>query len=330
MKDPLVSIIVPVYNVEKYVERCLLSILNQTYKNFEVIIINDGSTDRSLNIMEKISEEDDRIFIYNKENGGQASARNMGLRYMKGDYLIMVDSDDYIEECLIETCLKTVKETKCDLVLFDRYNINEKGEKKYFSAGKGITMSDACSTPWNKFYKSDLWKGCFFPEGFWYEDLGIVPVIIAKSKKIVNINKPLYIYETSRGGSQTNQVQANKFLDVKHMLDNVYNCIAELGLLKESKEQLKDLYIEHLVYVTILEKTTKIKDKKTKKYLIEEIKKSMDSKFPEWRADNFSSGNFMTKRIKNLVILLYLNRMFMLGDILWKLPKKIKYKLTGF
>lgn len=330
MNGPLVSVIVPVYNVQEYIERCLLSILKQTYKNFEVIVINDGSTDCSLDIVERIAREDERIFIYNKKNGGQATARNMGLRYMKGDYLIMVDSDDYIQEHLIETCLKTVRETKCDLVLFDRYNINEKGEKKYFSAGNGTTMSDAGSTPWNKFYKADLWNGCFFPEGFWYEDLGIVPVIIAKAKKIVNINEPLYIYETSRGGSQTNQVQANKFLDVKYMLDNVYNCIVELGLLEESKAQLKTLYMEHLVYVTILEKTTKVKDKKTKKYLIEEIKKGMDSKFPGWEADNFSTGNFVTKRVKNLVISLYLNRMFILGDILWKAPKKIKYKLTGF
>ncbi|MGR9545899.1 glycosyltransferase family 2 protein [Priestia megaterium] len=132
MNGPLVSVIVPVYNVQEYIERCLLSILKQTYKNFEVIVINDGSTDCSLDIVERIAREDERIFIYNKKNGGQATARNMGLRYMKGDYLIMVDSDDYIQEHLIETCLKTVRETKCDLVLFDRYNINEKERKNIF------------------------------------------------------------------------------------------------------------------------------------------------------------------------------------------------------
>lgn len=330
MNNPLVTIIVPVYNVEDYLERCIQSILNQTYEYFEIIAVNDGSTDGSLSILEKMAKVDKRILIHNKANGGQASARNLGLKCMKGDYLIMVDSDDYIQENLIERCLTTVNETKCDLVLFDRYNINEKGEKKYFSAGSGTTMTDACSAPWNKFYKADLWNNCFFPEGFWYEDLGIVPVIIAKAKKIVNINEPLYIYETSRGGSQTHQVQPIKFLDVKHMLENVYDNVVELGLFGKSEAQLESLYIEHLVYITILEKTTKIKDKKTRNHLIDEIKLCMDSKFPDWKNKNFSSGNIITKRAKNIIISLYLNKMFVLGDIFWKLPKKLKYKLTGF
>ncbi|MBX9987787.1 glycosyltransferase family 2 protein [Priestia aryabhattai] len=330
MNNPLISIIVPVYNVEAYLERCINSILNQTYRHLELIAINDGSTDGSLRILEKMAKTDERIVIHTKKNGGQASARNLGLKCIQGDYVIMVDSDDYIQENLIERCLTTIKETNCDLVLFDRYNINEKGEKKYFSAGNGTTMTDACSAPWNKFYKADLWKGYFFPEGFWYEDLGIVPVIIAKAKKIVNINEPLYLYDVSREGSQTNQIKINKLLDVKYMLDNVYKEITDLGLIEKKKDELEKLYIEHLVYITILVKVTKVKERKIRAELIDEIKSSLDSKFPNWRKNDFSLGNSITRRIRNIVIKLYLSKMFILGDIIWKLPKKLKYKFTGF
>ncbi|NMO79573.1 glycosyltransferase family 2 protein [Niallia alba] len=326
MNNPLISIIIPVYNVEEYLERCINSVLSQTYKNFEVIAINDGSTDNSLKILEDLALSDNRIFIYNKENGGQASARNLGLKKVKGDYLIMVDSDDYIDEHLLEKCMLTVKSTNCDLVLFDRLDLNERGELKYCSGGSGITMTDACSAPWNKFYKATLWEGCLFPEGYWYEDLGIVPVIVAKAKKIVNINEPLYIYERSREGSQTNQLNVNKILDVQHMLSNVYEKITDLGLLEKSKKQLEILYIEHLIYITILEKLTQVKDKNIRANLIDEIKVSMAKKFPNWKQIEFASGGMITKRVKNLVVTLYLNKNFVLGDLIWKTSLKLKRK----
>lgn len=109
--EPLVSVIIPVYNVEEYVKRCLDSVLEQTYHNLEVIVVNDGATDNSAKVIKSIS--DNRIRYFEKENGGQATARNFGLDVATGDYIVMVDSDDYISKNLVEICLDTVQKNEC-------------------------------------------------------------------------------------------------------------------------------------------------------------------------------------------------------------------------
>lgn len=330
MDNPLVSIIVPVYNVEEYLPRCIKSILAQTYPNFELLLINDGSTDNSLHILEQFSRLDERITIYSKDNGGQASARNLGLEKMNGEYLIMVDSDDYIDHKLLEVCLEAMSNHNCDLVLFDRYDVNQNGDKRYYSIGSGTSIRDAGSIPWNKFYKAELWEGCYFPEGYWYEDLGVIPVIVSRARKIVNINIPLYYYETTRNGSQTNAIRASKFLDIIAMLDNANNKIKELGLLEEKKLEVQKLYIEHLIYVTILIRVVKVKDKSVRVELIDKINSFVKKELPDWRDIEYSQGNLLTSRIRKLILELYLNKNFLLGDLIWKYPKLIKRKLSGF
>ncbi|RYL98451.1 glycosyltransferase family 2 protein [Sporolactobacillus sp. THM7-7] len=329
MNDPLISVVVPVYNVELYLEGCIQSILHQTYTNLEVIAVNDGSTDGSLNVLKKLAEQDRRLKIFNKENGGQASARNFGLRQVTGDYLIMVDSDDSINPRLIERCLQVVDETQSDLVLFARYNVFQNGRKRFFSNGSGTTLVDAGTVPWNKFYRASLWRGFFFPEGFWYEDLGIVPVIVSRAKKIVNINEPLYFYQTDRASSQTNQVNASRFIEVQYMLDNVYDIMTNLGLFRRFETQLEQLYIDQLVRITLLMKMPGVKDRRLREHLTDEIISCMDDKFANWRnhALVFLARNIFKRGLLNLVISLYLNKRFFLGDVFWKLPKSLEERL---
>lgn len=126
-----VSIIVPVYNVEKYVKRCLESLINQTYQNIEIIIVNDGSTDNSKIICEEYVKKDSRIKLVNKENQGLGLARNTGLENITGDYVLFVDSDDYIERDLVETTYNLIRDNNCDFVRFHNYREDlNTGEKK--------------------------------------------------------------------------------------------------------------------------------------------------------------------------------------------------------
>lgn len=116
-----VSIIVPVYNVEKYVSRCLESLISQTYKNIEIIIVNDGATDKSRSICEEYEKKDSRIKLINKENQGLGFARNTGLEYITGDYVLFVDSDDYVEKNLVEITYDLITKNNCDFIRFHNY-----------------------------------------------------------------------------------------------------------------------------------------------------------------------------------------------------------------
>ena len=148
MKEDLVSVIVPVYNMEKYLEKCLKSIIDQTYKKIEIIIVNDGSTDSSIEICNKFKENDNRIKIITKKNAGLGMARNTGLENANGEYVYFIDSDDYIEETLIEDNIKLIKEYKLDIVTFGAILFEENEKiikeirpifKKQIFIGKEIT-----------------------------------------------------------------------------------------------------------------------------------------------------------------------------------------------
>ena len=166
--NKLVSIIVPIYNVEKYLEKCVYSILNQDYNNLEVILVNDGSTDKSLEICERLQKKDNRIKIINQKNLGVSAARNNGFYYSKGDYICFIDSDDIIEIDMVSTLVKLLQENECEVAncnihiiekdkternFYKNGNIkiyNSSELKKYFLLGK---VSHAC---WDKMYKREV------------------------------------------------------------------------------------------------------------------------------------------------------------------------------
>ena len=146
----LISIVIPVYNVEKYLDECILSVINQTYKNLEILLINDGSSDSSYDICCKYSEQDNRIHVINKENGGLASARNVGIDKATGEYIYFLDSDDYIKETTIEKVVNYMKNNNLDLcyfsadVIIEDNNLtwNKEMYKKnhYYNPNDGVTI----------------------------------------------------------------------------------------------------------------------------------------------------------------------------------------------
>lgn len=314
MESILVSIIVPIYNVELYVERCINSIINQTYRNIEIILVNDGSTDKSLEIIKQFEKNDKRIQILNKENGGQASARNLGIEISNGDYLIFVDSDDYLDLNSIRECVKAVNRFNSDLIIFDYYSLTQ-NKKKLVEVG--TKLSECTVFPWNKFYHKKLWSEVKFPEGFWYEDLGIIPIVVSQAINIHKIDKSLYFYDTARGSSQTNTIDSNKILHVIPMLENVYEYFSSKGMDYEIKKEVETLFIEHLLFSTVLNKIAVIDNKSTKLELLDKVNSTLSKYLSNWEELEVSIGNKCLSKYKKVIIKKYLQNNIIVGDILF-------------
>lgn len=211
-----VSVIVPVYNVEPYLKRCLDSICGQTYSNMEILLINDGSTDNSKAICEEYASKDSRIKVFNKENGGLSSARNTGLDNMEGDYVYFVDSDDWIEENAIQLLVEQMGKTKSDIVacgIAQNGNIPFTSDVPAMFSGEAsvidmITTNNVCTVAWNKLYKSYLWDDIRFPIGMLHEDEATIYKLLYKSKLVSYTPTLLYNYflrDTGIMGSDNNK-----------------------------------------------------------------------------------------------------------------------------
>jgi glycosyltransferase involved in cell wall biosynthesis len=183
----LISVIVPVYNTQDYLNRCVDSIINQTYRDLEIILIDDGSTDNSPKICDNYSDLDNRIKVIHKENEGPSSARNMGVEVAKGDYIAFVDSDDWVESDIYQFCVDISKKTNSDVVDFKPMLVTELNESKRFSdtrnykviTGKEILrdylrQAQVERSPFSvcrKLYKRHLFDDINFPTGKRYEDI---------------------------------------------------------------------------------------------------------------------------------------------------------------
>lgn len=295
MKKPKFSIIVPVYNTEKYLKRCLDSIKSQTFKDYEVIIVNDGSTDNSSDIISKYSYK-----VINQENQGLSMARNNGVKTSIGDYLIFLDSDDYIEKDLLEEINNSLSNNP-DLV---RYQIKEvfdnKSDINYeeisfdnkngVEAFKLITNYHFVENAWayaikREFYLKERFS---FKKGTYHEDFGLMPLVIIKSKIVNSINYVGYCYY-QRDGSIMNSSDYSK---TKKKVKDFYNHY--LYLTKEiNKTKLDKTYFMSFISNSLILKITELKDKDYKDALTR-LKK--DKVF-----DNLLNDTFLRKIKKTLV-----------------------------
>lgn len=232
MKLPLISVIVPVYNADKYLKKCLDSIVHQTYRNLEIILIDDGSTDSSGKICNEYSKKDDRIIVVHLDNCGVSSARNYGLEIAKGEYIGFVDSDDYISEEMFETLFHAMEEDGSDFACCNYIQINEEGIP---FEGQQLPIKDECITaseawkcfilwgcyyvaPWNKLYKAKIFENLRFPAGKRYEDLYIFQDIIDQCDKISQVSKALYYYVRNKESFTLQQFNAQEFDFAEAML----------------------------------------------------------------------------------------------------------------
>jgi glycosyltransferase involved in cell wall biosynthesis len=250
---PTISIIVPVYNVEPYLGKCLESIMEQTFKDFEVILINDGSTDKSGVICNEFALRDKRFKVLNKENGGLSSARNAGLKIAQGEYISFVDGDDWIEKNMhlemYTHCIATGSDISiCKFGREINNKINFDVEKKYIKEmnnkegiselfkGKLYRFS-AC----NKLFKRGLFDGVEFPEGRIHEDLSTTYKLFAKANKVVFLNYVGYIYVM-----RENSILTSKY-NVKR-LDAFIGWDEILSFMKVAYPNLSNDFISCFVY----------------------------------------------------------------------------------
>ena len=221
MENELISIIVPIYNVENYLRQCLDSLINQTYKNLEIIVVNDGSTDNSGTICQEYAQKDDRIVYIEKENGGQSEARNMGLDRMTGSYVTFVDSDDWVEPNYVEVLYKKLLEYCADIAVGNYYSYDEKegvfyfhifGDSYYEKVYDNVSIFEnfyesqhmknfALICVAGKLYKADLFRDLRFEVGKLGEDGYLNQKIYLLAEKTIYLNAGLYAYRQREGSS---------------------------------------------------------------------------------------------------------------------------------
>ena len=233
-----ISVIVPVYNVEQYLERCVDSIINQTYTNLEIILVNDGSTDNSGKLCDELAKKDERIRVIHKENGGLSDARNRGIDEAESDLVGFIDSDDYIDSDMYEVLLKNLNDTDANLsmcALYDVYNNTPEAqvtnkETWELSSEQAIKMVMEAKilsvTAVNKLYRKSLFSDLKFEVGKIAEDAFIMIKLLDKCEKIVATNEKKYYY-VHRENSITTQKFSTKFLNVIEAYEQNSNIILE-------------------------------------------------------------------------------------------------------
>ena len=269
----LVSIIVPVYKVEQYLKRCMDSVLNQTYKNIEVILVDDGSPDNCPALCDEYAKIDSRVRVIHKENGGLSSARNVALDSVKGDYIFFVDSDDWLALDTLEV-LNEYLEKDYDMISFQRTYLTEekvveKGEKnpKDMDVSQYIDASflgryDFFVT--TKIFKTEVFNNVRFLEGRKYEDLEIMHRLFLNMKKVVGLDYFLYYYWKGNEGAITNTITMKNIQDHYLSANEIYHASKKYledrgkdssNIVAWYKVELVQLYID---YLKSMERNTEI------------------------------------------------------------------------
>ena len=216
----MISVIVPVYKVELYIRQCLESIINQTYKDIEIILIDDGSPDNCGNICEEYAEKDKRIRVFHTENHGLSAARNLGIKEARGEYIGFIDSDDWIEPDMYEVLFRNALKYDADICecnfWFGTWSNNyiDLDNKVYINneSLEALFMDKICHVTWNKIYKRDLFEEIAFPEGRNIEDISIMHLLVNQSQKYVTISDKKYHYR-QRADSIKHIYSASNLLD---------------------------------------------------------------------------------------------------------------------
>lgn len=248
-----ISVIVPIYNVENYLKECLESLVNQNFNNYEVILVNDGSTDNSKIIAEEYAENYNHVKLINTSNNGLSAARNVGINNSTGKYLVFVDSDDYVDNMYLNDLYEDITKNNNDISIcsyeqvYDDANrntievmkIKEDVQYSNIEVLKIILEGEIQCYAWNKIYKSELFKknNIEYPLGKLFEDIFTLILLITKSNNISFINKPLYKYRI-RNGSITNKKSEQAVMDINYAIDQVNKLICESNLIYDVSDEL--------------------------------------------------------------------------------------------
>lgn len=307
------SVIIPVFNSDKYLNECLESVFKQSYKNMEVIIINDGSTDESEIIIKKYQKKyKDKIKYISIANHGQAYARNLGLKEAIGDIITFLDSDDYINPFMYEKMISTMEKEQTDLVICDILTEEEftKNKKNINCTTFDNIFNSYCSMC-NKIFKKEILENINFIEGIWYEDYNFYINVCLKNPKYSVCKEPLYIYRLREESTMHNN-NSLKNLDIITATEDIIN--------KNCSKKVADTLIINHILIDAINRLYYQKSK-DKKIVIKKLNKYIKMNIPNiFKTDNYKSSSLNRKII---MILNYYNLGF-ISHILLSIRKKVK------
>ena len=283
-----VSVIVPFYNVENYIEKCLETLVNQNLEDIEIILVNDGSKDRSKIIVDKfLKQYPEKIVYLEKENGGLSDARNYAIPHAKGEYIAFLDSDDYVEKTMYKDMYELAKKENSDMVECDFYweypdKNKRKEDKGVIYNGKKEMLEKVRVVAWNKLIKKEILEKSrvLFPKGLRYEDVEFTYKLVPYLDKVSFLKKPCIHYIQREGSISNNQNERNK--EIFQVLDNVIKFYKENNLYDEYKDELEYVYVRYAFCSSLL-RIVKIKDENIQSELLELTWRKVNETFPNWK-----------------------------------------------
>ena len=307
-----VSIIVPFYNVENYIEKCLQSLVNQTLEDIEILLVNDGSQDSSETIAKQLVEKYPNKIIYlEKENGGLSDARNYAIPYAKGEYIAFLDSDDYVETNMYEEMYHKAKQEDLDYVecdfLWEYPDKTLESKGKQYSNKKEMFLYTRV-VAWNKLIKREIVQDNHleFPKGYRYEDVEFFYKLLPFIHHYGIVQKP-FIHYVQRENSISN-VQNTRTKEVIDVLGHVITYYKTNNLFEEYKEEIEYTYARYILCSSML-RMVMIEDKKERKEIIQFAWKSLNTQFPNWKKNLYLKDkglkNLYMRSVNHLTLKLY-------------------------
>lgn len=325
---PKATVVVPVYNVEEYLEKCVESILAQTEEDFELLLVDDGSTDGSGSLCDRISQRDSRIQVIHQENQGLGGARNTGIKAASGDWILLVDSDDWIQPDTLEKTLEAGLREEADLVMFGFRSVDEQGNTlqtflEDAPKDRGITLTErpdlllmapsACC----RLYRRELLTrtGILFPPRVWYEDMRTTPKLLAQARQVVFLDYVGYNY-LSRTGSITKNQNADRNREILWAFDDLFSYFKDQGLFERYRQEFCYLALFH-AYLTASVRVLLIDRKHP---LLKEFRDYLNKWFPDYRQCKYLSR---LSRSHKLLLSLLEKRMYGAIALLFKLKGRL-------
>lgn len=311
---PKISLIVPVYKSEEYLEKCLDSLVKQSLEDVEILLVNDGSPDQSQEIMDRYQKEySHKIRCFLQENKGQGAARNLGLRQAEGEYVFFVDSDDYLDLSACQKVYDFAQSTKADVVCFPFYQVKDgrKEETEYqvfFPEEADVRYVLNETSPWNKLIKRSLLveNNLFFSEGRIYEDLELIPQLALYTKNIAFFKERIYYYVIRQGSTMRQTSYNAKLSAIYPVMDTLKEKFGSTSY----QAELEYLYIEHLLHSAVLRYLQYPEGKED----IKKIHAIMKERFPRWQKNPYyQKMGFKYKIVCNLA---YRKQSFLLKKLL--------------
>ena len=311
--EPRVSVIVPIYNTEKYLRRCLDSLINQTLDGVQIVAVDDGSTDSSPAILEEyVSKYPDRFLVYRQENSGQAVARNRALDMCEGFYIGFLDSDDYVKPQMFERLYNLAQDRKADYVACGYTDTMIKDGQdvvlKEYVAAPPCKQSrdlyfDALVSPFIHLYRADVFQrsGVKFPEGLIYEDTAFYMNLIPHLNTVACINEPL-AYRVRHSHSTMTTISADRVRNIFGVIDDVQKYYKEQDLFFDKFFDYKDYMCVRILLGSNMDRISLVEDAGQRKQLIAETFAYLDKNFPQYKKNRFfTNSNKMKDKILKLL-----------------------------